>query len=223
MPRRKVIFAPGEFYHLYNRGVNRDRIYFARDNSLYFLRKLREYYFDESSTQSAGVCASNFTVARAQGSAGPDARPVQVISYCLMPNHYHLLVRLHCNNLSDRMQSLSQAYTNAINRSLGRVGPLFQGRFQARHVDREEYLMHVSRYIHLNPVVAGIVRNPADWEFSSYRDIAGLRDRPTPKRRPIPEPEPLFRTFSTIEKYREFVEVRGPSLPERMRHLAIDE
>jgi putative transposase len=223
MPRRKLIFAPGEYYHLYNRGVNRDRIYFTRDNYLHFLRKLREYFFDEPSVRRPDNCTLDSVDATSPGRADHVLRPVQVISYCLMPNHYHLLVQLHCNDLSDRMQSLSQAYTNAINKSLRRVGPLFQGRFQAKHVEREEYLIHVSRYIHLNAVVARMVQGPADWEFSSYRDIVGLRDSTSPNRRPIPEPEPLFKTFSTVEQYREFVEGGGPALPDRMRHLALDE
>jgi len=222
MPRRDVIFAPGEYYHLYNRGVNRTRIYFSRDNYLHFLRKLREFLFDESPAGSRGPAEPNAAVSASPGHTEPDQRPVQVISYCLMPNHYHLLVRLQCDDLSNRMQSLSQAYTNAINKLMERVGPLFQGRFRAEHVDREEYLVHVSRYIHLNPVAAGMVPIPSDWEFSSYRDVVGLRETSSAKRPAIPDPASLLKTFSTVAKYRDFVEASGPALPDHIRHLAID-
>ena len=90
-----------------------------------------------------------------------------MLAYCLMPNHYHLLVRCKTDAVSGAMQRLSMAYTKAMNRRFNRVGCLFQGQFQAIVVDSEEYLSHLTRYIHLNPVKAGIVASPKDWEFSS--------------------------------------------------------
>jgi len=92
-----------------------------------------------------------------------------------MPNHYHLLVRCK-GNLTEGMQLLALAYTKAVNRRYNRVGSLFQGRFQAIEVDCEAYLHHLVQYIHLNPVKAQLVDAPEDWEFSSYREYAGLRE-----------------------------------------------
>jgi REP element-mobilizing transposase RayT len=94
-----------------------------------------------------------------------------------MPNHYHFLVYLTDETLSDAMKSLSLSYTKAINQRFNRVGVLFQGRFQSIHVDRTDYLVNLSRYIHLNPVKAGLVQQAGEWEFSSYFGICWITER----------------------------------------------
>jgi hypothetical protein len=125
---------------------------------------------------------------------------VDFIAYCLMPNHYHFLVFLKSDDLSSLIQSFALSYTKAINKRYGRVGSLFQGRFKAIHVDRDEYLVHLSRYLHLNPVAAGLVSRPEDWEYSSYREYLGLRQGTLPK------PGIVLSQFSSPDAYRDFVE-----------------
>jgi putative transposase len=154
MPYRETIFQAGQYYHLYNRGNNRQDIFFERENYLFFLRSLRRYLLVET---------------------------LDVIAYCLMPNHYHLLVCLKTPHLSAGMQAFSLSYTKAMNRRYNRVGSLFQGRFQAILVDSTEYLLNLSRYIHWNPVKAGLVKQPQDWEFSSFQEYVGLRGGTLPK------------------------------------------
>ena len=154
MPRRQVIFQAGNYYHVYNRGNNRQLIFFERDNYIYFLRQLRNHLITNG---------------------------VDIVAYCLMPNHYHLLVYLQTDNFSNLMQAFSLSYTKAMNKRYQRVGSLFQGRFQAIHVDQEEYLLHLTRYIHLNPVHAKFVEKAEDWEFSSYQDYIDLRRGNLPK------------------------------------------
>ncbi|WP_347239115.1 transposase [Sphaerospermopsis sp. FACHB-1094] len=122
--------------HIYNRGNNRQNIFLERKNYIYFLRLLKEHLTNNA---------------------------VDIIAYCLMPNHYHLLVYLRDDILSDTMKSLSLAYTKAINKRFNRSGILFQGRFQSINVSQTEYLFHLCRYIHLNPVKAGIVDQPGEW------------------------------------------------------------
>ena len=95
-------------------------------------------------------------------------------AWCLMDNHYHLLIQTPDGNLSRGMRQLNGVYTQASNRRHGRVGHLFQGRFKAILVDGDAYLLEVTRYVVLNPVRAGMVNNPADWPWSSYRASAGL-------------------------------------------------
>ncbi len=161
MPRRAEPLVGGGFYHIYNRGVDRRRVFFSRENSLFFLRRLRDHL------------------------AVGDAAGVEVLAYCLMPNHYHLLVRPHGDDLAVRLGALSKSYTQAINRQQDRVGPLFQGRFKAKLVEKEAGMVHLSRYIHLNPVAAGLVRDPTDWEFSSMPEYAGLRRGTLPSHAPV--------------------------------------
>ncbi|MEQ1591682.1 MAG: transposase [Thiobacillaceae bacterium] len=95
-------------------------------------------------------------------------------AWCLMDNHYHLLIQTPDGNLSKGMRQLNGVTTQTSNRRHRRVGHLFQGRFKAILVDRDAYLLELSRYIVLNPVRAGMVKVPADWQWSSYRASAGL-------------------------------------------------
>ena len=112
------------------------------------------------------------------------------------------------------MMRLSVSYTKAINKHFRRVGPLFQGQFQARHVDRNEYLLHLSRYIHLNPVAAGLVQRPEQWEFSSYRDYVGLRNGT------LPRPEIVLSQFRTVNNYQDFVQASHDN--DDISHLLFD-
>jgi len=188
----------GEYYHLYNRGNNRERIFFERENYLFFLRRLRKY-----------------------------AAPVlDVVSYCLMPTHYHLLVQVKQTSevsedlggpgTSKAMMRLSVSYTKAMNRRYDRAGSLFQGAFRAKHVDGDDYLVHLSRYIHLNPVFAGLVERPEEWEFSSHREYVGLRNGTLPK------PEIVLSQFPSPEAYQDFVESYAPQEQEMIADLLFD-
>ncbi len=190
MPRRKTDFRPGRYYHLYNRGCDRQNIFFERDNYLHFLRQVRRYLVEQT---------------------------IHVIAYCLMPNHYHFLIHLREDNLSELMGLLSLAYTKAINQRWQRCGPLFQGPFQAIHVDRREYLLNLSRYIHLNPVKAGLVQWAEDWEFSSYQDYVELR------RGKLPKFDEVLQQVGDSRSYRSFVEASDSPLQPTVRHLMLDE
>lgn len=104
-----------------------------------------------------------------------------LVAYCLMPTHYHLLVAvketsevIRTSEVSSAMMKLSVSYTKAINHAFDRVGPLFQGAFQAKHVNSVAYLWQLVGYIHMNPVQSGLVQSPDEWIFSSfyvYQDI----------------------------------------------------
>lgn len=100
-------------------------------------------------------------------------------AYCLMTNHYHLVVETPDGNLSKGMRQLNGMYTQASNRRHKRTGHLFQGRFKGILVDKESYLLELSRYVVLNPVRAGMVRHPGDYAWSSYGAMVG--DASTPK------------------------------------------
>jgi REP element-mobilizing transposase RayT len=99
-------------------------------------------------------------------------------AYCLMTNHYHLLVETPDANLSKGMRHLNGVYTQYINRTHARVGHLFQGRFKAILVERDSYLLEIARYVVLNPVRAGMVETPGEWPWSSYQATVG--DVPAP-------------------------------------------
>ena len=197
MPQRDIQFSTGDHYHLYNRGNNRERIFFERENYLFFLRRLRQYLL-----------------------------PIlEVVAYCLMPTHYHLVVQIKTNKTSEvlktsevsrAMMRFSVSYTKAMNKRYDRVGALFQGAFQAKRVDSDAYLAHLSRYIHLNPMLAGYGSSPEEWEFSSYAEYLGLRDGS------LPVPEIVLAQFPSREAYQAFVEDYAPTERERIASLLFD-
>lgn len=150
-----------------------------------------------------------------------------------MPNHYHLLVGITSANTSEvsetsevlaevsagvskAMMRLSVSLTKAINHRYDRVGPLFQGPFQAVHVDRNEYLLHLSRYIHLNPVEARLVQQPEHWEFSSCREYIGLRNGT------LPAPDIVLSQFPSHNAYQEFVNSYTERDQDIIAHLLLD-
>jgi putative transposase len=101
-----------------------------------------------------------------------------VHAYCLMGNHYHLLIETPDGNLSKGMRQLNGVYTQRFNRRHDHTGHVFQGRFKGIIVQKESYLLELARYIVLNPVRASMVRSAKDWPYSSYRATAGLVDPP---------------------------------------------
>lgn len=99
-------------------------------------------------------------------------------AYCLMGNHYHIVIQTRKPNLSRLMRHINGVYTQAFNRRHGKVGHVFQGRFKAVLVDRDAYFLEVCRYVDLNPVRAGLAARVRDWPWSSYRAHAGIVEPP---------------------------------------------
>ena len=151
MVRPLRIEYPGAVYHVTSRGDRREPIAHEDADRALFLTTL-------------GQALERF-----------DAR---AWAYCLMGNHYHLVLHTRQANLSRLMRQINGVYTQAFNRSHGVTGHLFQGRFKAILVDCDSYLLEVCRYVDLNPVRGGMVKRPHDYRWSSYRALAGLADQP---------------------------------------------
>ncbi len=187
---RTTPLLPNQFYHLYNRGVDKSPIFFLPENWSYFLRRLRNYSSPSQST---------------------------IIAYCLMPNHYHLLVHVNCDNFSQSvMQPFLVSYTKAINKQQDRSGPLFQGPFQARLIKNDSHIIALATYIHLNPVVAGLVFTPESWEYSSYREYIGLRHGT------LPHPDIVLNQFFDRDAYRMYTHVSMQIKPPLPKDLFMD-
>jgi REP element-mobilizing transposase RayT len=151
MARPLRITFPGAFYHITSRGNERKNIFKSKRDREKFLEYL------ESSTQ----------------------RYIAVIhAYCLLDNHYHLLLETPSGNLSQIMRHINGAYTTYFNVKRKRSGHLFQGRYKAILVDADEYAKELSRYIHLNPVRAKMVEAPDDYVWSSYQYYIGRKKPP---------------------------------------------
>jgi putative transposase len=138
------------FYHIYNRGSNRVTIFREPENYLFVLRNIKKYLNEFKLT---------------------------LISYCLMPNHYHFLVRqdgdLPVGNLP---QYVFNSYSKAYNKRYQHTGTLFEGPYRAKPVVQTSHLLQLCRYIHANPVIDGLVSRPEDWPYSNYLEWIGQRD-----------------------------------------------
>ena len=147
-PIQKMSYSGG-YYHVYNRGNRKQDIFFKPNDYVYYLEKLRDY---------------------------KEKHEVTIICYCLMPNHIHLLVRQNSENpIYKFIHGLHTSYSIYVNRKYDKTGHLFQGRFKQKEIDKDEYLLQVSSYIHLNPLMDGLVEKLEDYQWSSYPDYIGLR------------------------------------------------
>ena len=178
MPRAPRIDIPGLIYHVTARGVKKLPIFHDDEDRQRFLRLLSQTRLEF---------------------------PFRLHAYCLMTNHYHLLLQTLENSLSKTMQYFKTLFAHSFNRKYGQVGHVFQGRFHSIPVQEDAYFTTVARYIHLNPVRAGIVKRPEDFPWSNYgRLIRGQID-------PLVEPEFLLEYFGPEaarrrENYQRFVE-----------------
>ena len=187
MARPLRIELAGALYHVTSRGDRREDIYLDDDD--------RRRWLDVFKT----VCERFNWICHA---------------YCLMDNHYHIVVETVEGNLSKGMLQLNGVYTQQFNRAHGRVGHVYQGRYKAILVDKDSYLLELSRYVVLNPVRAGMVKSAGAWVWSSYRAMVGRVSPPS-----WLQTDELLRQFGkqrkrAIENYVDFVRagVRIPSV-----------
>jgi len=172
MARRQTDFIEGN-YHLYNRGCNREDIFRSDDNYVFLTTRLKHY---------------------------SEELNISVIAYCFMPNHYHLLVKQNGGAKAGLLvQSIFNSYTKAFNKMYKRSGTLFEGPYKSIQIDSIEYVVHLCRYIHRNPLRAKIVKRMEDWKYSNYLECVG-------KRSEVPfEKEFMKNHFGTSQEYEKFV------------------
>lgn len=137
-----ITWTSGQYYHIYNRGAKKSVLFHEPDNYQYVIRKAG-YYCDKYH--------------------------LSLIAYCLMPNHYHFLVRQDGEHPAGKLpQYIFNGYTKAYNQRYGTSGTLFERRYQVKNIASYPYLLHLCRYIHSNPVKDGIVTQSEEWLYSNY-------------------------------------------------------
>lgn len=195
MPRRITPLVNNEFYHLFNRGVEKRTIFTKPWDYRRFLKSCYYYQFLGPKPSFSKFSKSESNIFKPL----PENKIVEIISYCLMPNHFHLQVRqLKENGISIFLSQFLNSYTKYFNIKYSRVGALFQGTFKAVLVETDEQLIHLSRYIHLNPVVSGLVKNLDEWSWSSYLEYM---NQPI-----LCSTKEILDFFPSKEKYKEFAE-----------------
>lgn len=147
MASKNVPLIRNQYYHVYNRAIAGNLLFRETDNYSFFLSKVERYILPEA----------------------------EIHAFCLMPNHYHFILKLTSNNISTAMQRLALSYVKSYNLVYGQEGHLFQSPYQRIHITDLNYLFHLSRYIHLNPVKSQLVVKAENWSYSSYQEYIGMR------------------------------------------------
>jgi putative transposase len=151
VPRHRRQFIAGETYHVFSRGSNRQRIFRNDGDRIDFLECFQPVVFRFG---------------------------LQCLAYCLMPNHFHLVLETPDGRLSDAMKALNGRYSLRYNKRHGTDAHLFKNRFGAVHQETDAQLLWALRYVVCNPVDAGLCAHPADWRWSSFRASVGEVDPP---------------------------------------------
>lgn len=186
MPSRNTVkeFAVDQYYHVYNRGVEKRVIFLDNQDYVVFLGLLKKYLTGEQDNKTHRHKFDNL------------AGKVDLIAYCLMPNHFHLLFfQSSEDGITRLMRRVMTGYVMYFNNRYARVGVLFQGRYKASHIAADAYLHHISRYIHLNP------DKYATWPYSSWLYYLGEKNAGWLK------PKSVLDLFNNdVNAYRQFVE-----------------
>lgn len=177
MPSRNIvkIYVENGYYHIYNRGIEKRTIFEDEQDYKTFLKYLKESL---SSPPDPKTITKTFSVRGVTFDATPRQvknfdKKIDLMAYCLMPNHFHLLIKqIGLMDINKFMQSLSTRYSMYFNKKYKRIGKLFQGSYKAVLITTDEYLLHLSRYIHLNPTE--FTKDIAN-AYSSYAEYIGKR------------------------------------------------
>lgn len=215
MPGRNVPLISGEYYHIYNRGSEKRNIFTQPRDYARLLKTIFYYQFIGPRPSFSKFSKSQITPLKPLSKE----KIIELICYCLMPNHFHFLIRqLKEYGISKFMSQISNSYTKYFNVKYERVGPLLQGAFKAVRIETDEQLMHVSRYIHLNPIVSGVAKNLDSYQWSSYLEFIRSINS-------FCSSNEILEFFKSREGYKEFVEDQidyGEKL-ELIKHQIIDE
>ncbi len=205
------MFANNHFYHIYNRGVEGRRIFDNENDYLRFVHCLYEFNDQNPALPYSWV----FKQEKSLNKKNLRELLVNILCFCLMPNHFHLILEpITEGGITKFMRKLGTGYTMYFNEKNKRSGVLFQGKFKAILIETNEYLMHLSRYIHLNPLdliesdwrQRGIENRDraetflCDYRWSSLLDYIGLRNFPSVTNREL-----IQNYFITPEHYKDFV------------------
>jgi putative transposase len=170
---RKDKLVEGQVYHVFTRSIAGYKIF---NDSIEYerMQDLIQYY--QSSKPVVKFSRFLKLPKDLKNSLGNDqeiknAKLVEIISYCLMPTHLHFVLKqIRENGISVYMNRMLNSYTRYFNIKHGRKGPLWEARFKSVLTETDQQLLHLTRYVHLNPATAKIVENPVEWSFSSYRE-----------------------------------------------------
>ncbi|MDP3724221.1 MAG: transposase [bacterium] len=206
--RRFLPFVTDHYYHIFNRSVNKQPIFLQRPNYQRFIDIIRFYKVAKPPCRFSRFLdlpqRDQIAVIEALALAKPS---VSVLTYCIMPNHFHLLVRQEQDRgISNMVSVIQNSYAKYFNIKYGRVGAFWQGPFKAVLVEDDEQLLHVSRYIHLNPYTSDIIQRKEEiftYPWSSIGEYVGTKEGEFCRK------EEIVSHYRSPEEYAEFIRDRA--------------
>jgi REP element-mobilizing transposase RayT len=197
---RKNIFVEGEYYHIYNRGVDKRDIFLDKDDLERFFQSMNEF---NSEDPIGSIYEKVFRNKKLKfgGSTSKNLKLVDFVCFCLNPNHYHfILTPLVEKGIEKFMQRLGTGYTMYFNNKNKRTGALFAGRFKSIHISNNEYLLHLSAYVNLNYKVHTFGGSTSKLSMSSWEEYLGV------KKESFCHKEIILDQFKDIKFYKNFAE-----------------
>ncbi|MDP8248132.1 MAG: transposase [Candidatus Tritonobacter lacicola] len=174
--KRKTPLVNGQVYHVFNKSISRFKIFKHETDFSRIVATIRYYQREKPPVKFSGFARLKRSDKNFSGTTVSCNRSklVEIIAYCIMPTHLHLiLTQLKDTGITILMRNILNSYARYFNIKHKRKGPLWEGRFKNVLVKTDEQLLHLTRYIHLNPVTASLVSKPEDWLASSYREYIG--------------------------------------------------
>lgn len=219
---RKTVFATGEIYHVYNLGVEKRPTFTDKREYDRALLTLDFYRHEGIFASLAQVLKLNlekrdFFLTQLKNSK---KNLVDILGYCLMPNHFHLLLRQVLDGgIPNFVGNFSNSYTRFFNTKHDRIGHLFQGVFKAVRIEDDEQLIHVLRYIHINPVVSALIKETdlESYPYSSFSEYLAKKEN-------ICNKKLILEHFGSIEKLKDFTydQIDYGRRLEAIKHLVIE-
>lgn len=211
--RLQTVFANQEYYHAYNLGVEK-RVVFENQHDLQRFLDTLIYYTNKNNKPRFSFRNRETAI---KENEVPSETLVEIVAYCFMPNHFHLLLK----QVSDRgisifLSKVTNSYTKYFNKKYRRVGPLFQGTFRAVQIKSDEELLSISRFIHLNPLTGFIVKDLTRFPFSSYLEYINSNSPGICKK------DYILKHFQNPQEYAQFVldlEANARSVKEMEKQL----
>lgn len=221
MPQRRDPLVTGYYYHIFNRGVARQPTFISSYD--YSNAKLGLSYYRFKDLKIPLSRFRELSIERREEfmtDMTNDEKLVEIIAYVFMPNHFHFLLKqLRDGGISHFLSKFTNSYTRYFNTKHNRVGPVFQGRFKSVLVESTEQLVHLSRYIHLNPVASAVIREDElmDYKWSSLKDYLDEKSI-------IVDFQDVLSTFRKSKDYRDFVvdHIAYAKELEKVKHLTFE-
>jgi len=215
---RKDKLTSGNVYHVFTKSIAQFNIFNNNDEALRMLKTISYYQRINPETKfSKYIILTKKTKTGKERIIQEKEKLIEIIAYCIMPTHIHLILKqLKKNGISKFMNNILNSYSRYFNTKHKRKGPLWETRFKNILVETDEYLLHLTRYVHLNPVTANLVDKPEDWQASSYNEYLLKPDNKICEYSDILDIDPV--------SYKKFVSDRISYQKElaKIKHLLLD-